>query len=164
MYLLPIHIPVYLSGKQKLIDIAWQRDVLLARDWLAPSFGGLALLCPSLPLEANRREAMQLAPIGEDDGVRVTPSFDPRCRTRHFWIRQRKQWMSDLRRELRDADVVHCSASGVFQPLWYLSFKAAVKLGIPTVLVGPDMDPHLTHENNLKGRLVCSVFDRLMKR
>jgi glycosyltransferase involved in cell wall biosynthesis len=164
LYLLATHIPVYVEGNRTFTDINWQRDLLLARDWLAPPFGQLTLLCPSLPLAAADGRSDHLVPIGGQDGVRVVPSFDLRCRIRHFWSNQRHQWMADVRRELKSAKIVHCSAVGVFQPLWYLTLMAAVKSHVPTVLVGPDMDPHLTEARNLEGRLVCATFDQLMKR
>jgi glycosyltransferase involved in cell wall biosynthesis len=164
LYLLAIHIPVYVDGNRTFTDINWQRDLLLARDWLAPPFGQLTLLCPSLPLAAADGRSDHLVPVGGEDGVRVVPSFDLRCRIRHFWSNQRRQWMTDVRRELKSARIVHCSAVDVFRPLWYLALMAAVKSHVPTVLVGPDMDPHLTEARNLEGRLVCAAFDQLMKR
>jgi len=161
---LAIHIPVYVDGGRTLIEMSWQKDLLLARDWLARPFGQLTLLCPSLPLHVSNVERRRLVSIGENEGVRVVPSFDVRCRTREFWLKQRRQWMRDVRRELKCAKVIHCSADGVYRPLWYLAHMAAVKKGITTVLVGPDMDPHLTEPSNLKGSLVCKTFDLLMKR
>jgi glycosyltransferase involved in cell wall biosynthesis len=164
VYLLPIHIPVYVDGSQTFTDVSWQRDLILARDWLAPPFGQLTLLSPSLPLVAADCRSDHLVPIGGQDGLRVVPSFDLRCRIRHFWSSQRHQWMADVRRELKSAKIVHCSAVDVFRPIWYLALMAAVKSHVPTVLVGPDMDPHLTEAGNLKGRLVCAAFDQLFKR
>ena len=35
MYLMVTHIPVYVDGERYLIDMSWQRDLMLARDWLA---------------------------------------------------------------------------------------------------------------------------------
>jgi len=164
LYLLVIHIPVYVEGNRTFTDISWQRDLLLARDWLAPPFGQLTLLSPSLPLVAADGRSDHLVPIGGQDGIRVVPSFDLRCRIRQFWSSQRRQWMADVRREMKSAKIVHCSAVDVFRPLWYLALMAAVKSHVPTVLVGPDMDPHLTEARNLEGRLACVAFDQLMKR
>src|SRR5262252_9449601 len=121
MYLLVIHIPVFVEGNRTFTDISWQRDVLLARDWLAPPFGQLTLLCPSLPVQEVNETTLKLVPIGEQDDVRGVPSFDLRCRTRQFWVKERRQWMNDVRRELRSARVIHCSAGDVFRPLWYLA-------------------------------------------
>lgn len=163
MYLLATHIPVYVDGGRTFTEISWQRDILLARDWLAPPFGQLTLLCPSLPLNASDGKTPPLVPIGEQDGVRVIPSFDLRCRARQFWLVQRRQWMADVRHELHSAKVIHCSASDVFRPLWYLAHMAGVKSHATTVLVAPDSDPHLIQLGNLKGQLVCMVFDQLLK-
>jgi glycosyltransferase involved in cell wall biosynthesis len=152
------------DGQQTFADANWQRDVLLARDWLAAPFGTITLLCPSLPLSDAARTAWQLVPIGGPDRVRVVPSFDLRCRARQFWAVQRHQWMCDVRRELCAARIVHCSAADVFRPLWYLAHRAAVEAGKTTVLVGPDMDPHLILPRSMRGRLQCLAFDYMMKR
>jgi glycosyltransferase involved in cell wall biosynthesis len=162
--LLVTHIPVYMQGQQAFTDANWQRDVLLARDWLAAPFGPLILLCPSLPFSDAARTAWRLVPIGGADRVRVVPSFDLRCRARQFWVVQRRQWMDDVRRELHSARIVHCSAADVFRPLWYLAHRAAVQAGKTTVLVGPDMDPHLILPRSMRGRLQGLAFDQLMKR
>ncbi len=163
MYLLATHIPFYLDGPRRLTDISWQRDLLLARDWLAPAFGGLTVLGPSLPIEARLAGDLALAPIGDGDGIRVVPSFDLRCRASRFWFAPRRRWMEDVRREVASAAVVHTSAvDDVFRPLPFLAHSAAVRAGVATVMVGPDMDPHVTLPHTLKGRLVGRVFDRLL--
>lgn len=159
-----IHIPVYVDGGRCYTDINWQRDLLLARDWLAKSFGGLKLLAPSLPLAAVKSEVMQLSPIGHDDGIRVVPSFDPRCGDREFWLRQRRQWMDDVKRELRQTKVIHTSACNAYRPLAFMANNEGVRSGATTVLVGPDMDPHVTMPANIKGRLYCAIFDQFMRR
>lgn len=164
MYLIVIHIPVYVDGDRYYAESSWQRDLLLARDWLAPAFGGLSLLCPSLPIDCQKSHGQQLTPVGYDDGITVIPSFDYRCRTRSFWSKARKQWLADLRRHLATAQVVHTSMiPDAFRPLGFLAHRAAVKAGVTTVLVGPDMDPHLTVPPGTKGRLVCFIFDLLMR-
>lgn len=163
MYLLISHIPVYTNGSQTLVDISWQRDILLARDWLARPFGGLTLLAPSKSLSSADGSQLQLEPIG-GDGVTVVPSFDLDCRARRFWLTERSRWMADLRRLLPYASVTHCSASDVYKPMWYLAQQTAARSGVATVLVGPDMDPHLTVDRGFRGRLFCGVFDRLMRR
>ena len=164
MYLMVSHIPVYVQGDRLFIDVSWQCDLLLARDWLARPFGELTLLCPSLPMDGVEKNITQLVPIGRDDGIRVVPSFDLRCRARQFWTTQRHQWNADVQRELASAKVVHCSAADVFRPMWYLAHSAAVRSRVTTVLVGPDMDPHLTQPPSFRGRAYCGVFDYLMKR
>jgi len=158
------HIPVYVDGSRYYTDISWQRDLVLARDWLAKPFGGLKLLAPSLPLEAVDPAAMKLSPIGVDDEIHVVPSIDPRRRATEFWLRQRRQWLGDVQRELHQADVIHASACCNYRPLGFLAHNAGIRAGVPTVFLGPDMDPHVTMPTNMKGRLYCMVFDQLMRR
>lgn len=164
MYLMVSHIPVYVDGKRHYTDINWQRDLVLARDWLAMPFGGLKLLAPSLPMDSVDPEVMQLSPIGLDDEIHVVPSFDPRCREKEFWLHRRRQWLDDVQRGLYRVDVIHTSASRNYRPLGFLAHNAGVRAGIATVLVGPDMDPHVTMPANIKGRLYCMAFDQFMRR
>jgi glycosyltransferase involved in cell wall biosynthesis len=164
MYLIVTHIPVYLQGRRYYADVSWQRSLALARDWLARPFGDFTLLSPSLPLSAVNPAVMKLVPIGENDGIRVVPSFDLRCRARQFWVHQRQQWVADVRKELAKAKVLHVSASDVFRPLAFLAHAAGVRSDVTTVLVGPDMDPHATLPPNLKGKLACAAFDLFMHR
>jgi glycosyltransferase involved in cell wall biosynthesis len=164
MYLLVIHIPIYVDGDRYYTDISWQRDLVLARDWLALPFGGLKLLAPTLPIETVDELSMQLSPIGHDDGIAVVPSFDLRCRARDFWRGQRRDWRSDVQRCLAGAKVIHTSASDVYRPLAFLAHQEGIRAGVPSVFVGPDMDPHVTMTKDLKGRGYCLIFDQFMRR
>ena len=166
MYLVVTHIPVYVDGERYLIDMSWQRDLMLARDWLAASFGGLKLLAPSLPISAVSSDVMQLTQVGRSDGIVVVPSFDLRCRARAFWLRHRMRWLADVRRELRGAAVVQTAAArDINRPLAFLAHREGMRCNVPTVLIGPDMDPNvLTVRRGLKWRLYCRVFDHFMKR
>ena len=160
MYLIATHIPVHTDGTRHYTDISWQRDLILTRDWLARPYGGLTVLAPSLPLQSNSQENMALVPIGVDDGIRVVPSFDARGRARRFWLRDRHVWNADVRRELVGARMFHTAACDVFRPFTFMAHSAAVRAGVPTVFVGPDMDLHVTLPRTLQGRLQCAVFDR----
>ena len=163
MYVLPIHIPTYVDGDRFYTDVSWKHDLLLVRDWLAQAYGGLTLVTPSLPKSAVDADVMQLEEVGRDDGIRVIASFDLRCRTREYWRAHSKQWVADLQSTFADAQVVHCSAGEAFRPMWYQAHQAAVRAGIPTVLHGPDMDPHIT-QTGLKGKLYCTLFDRMLRK
>ncbi|MFZ1908749.1 MAG: glycosyltransferase [Burkholderiales bacterium] len=164
MYLLAIHIPIYVEGPRRFVAFDWQRDLLLTRDWLGKAFGGLTLLAPSLPLAAADAAVMQLAPIGLDDGIRVVPSFDLRCRAREFWRKQRHQWTGDVARELRAATVMQAAMTNIYRPLAYLAHREGVRAGVPTVFLGPDMDVHARFGGTLKGRIYCFIYDRIMRR
>lgn len=164
MYLIATHIPIHTDGTFHYIDISWQRDLILARDWLARAYGGLTLIAPSVPLNAVSKEGMALVPIGLDDGIRVVPSFDSRGRARQFWLRDRHIWNADIRRELTNASVFHTSACDVFRPFTFMAHSAAVRAGVPSVFVGPDMDVHAILPNDFKGRLHGLVYDYWTKR
>jgi glycosyltransferase involved in cell wall biosynthesis len=164
MYVLATHIPVYVDGEAFFTDASWLADVLLARDWLARAFGGLVLVAPSLPLRDYDGSALRLEEIGGEDGICVVPSFDHRCRAREFWLRQRRQWVADLRRELRGARVLHSSASGdLYRPLAFIAHRAGVRAGVTTVFVGPDMDLHVSLGRGSRARAYCALFDMLMR-
>ena len=72
MYLLATHIPIHTDGTRHFTDISWQRDLILARDWLARPYGGLTLIAPSLPVYSTTEQGMGLVPIGLDDAGCVT--------------------------------------------------------------------------------------------
>ncbi len=163
MYVLPIHIPTYVEDGRYYTDVSWKQDLLLVRDWLAEAYGGLTLVTPSLPRSEADASVMQLDEIGRDDGIDVVASFDLRCRTRDYWRAQGKQWVADLQSTFDKAKVVHCSAGEAFRPMWYQAHQAAVKANIPTVLHGPDMDPHVT-QTGVKGKLYCAMFDRMLRK
>ena len=164
MYLIATHIPIHTDGIRYYTDISWQRDLILARDWLARPYGGLTLIAPSAPLQAIDTEGMALVPIGYDDGIRVVPSFDVRGRARHFWLRDRHIWNLDIQRELAGASVFHTSACDVFRPFTFMAHSAAVQAGVPTVFVGPDMDVHALLPRTARGRLHCLIYDFWTKR
>ena len=165
MYLLVSHIPVFVDGQHYFADVSWQKDLILARDWLASPFGELVLLSPSCPLkDADEKEVNKLVPIASSDGIRVVPSFDYRCRTRQFWLKQRKQWISDLHREVPEADVVHSSATrSILRPLGLLAHEIATKSHATTIFIGPDMAPHISHIDGFNNKLFCLIFDHLMR-
>ena len=160
MYLMATHIPIYTDGDRQYVDVSWQRDLILTRDWLARAYGGLTLVAPSLPIHVKDEASMALVPLGLDDGIRVVPSFDARGRARRFWLHDRHLWNADVRRELAGARIFHTAACDVFRPFTYMAHTAAVRAGVPTVFVGPDMDVHVTLPHTLRGRLECAIFDR----
>lgn len=164
MYVITSHIPVYVDHDRYFTDVNWQHDLMLTRDWLARDFRGLTLLSPSLPLCDCASESMRIVPIGHDDGIRVIPSFNSRCRTRDFWVKQKYQWKSDVQRTLATARVIHNSAVEAFRPIWYLAQNEACRVNVTTVLVGPDTDPHAISTGSLQDKLDCFAFDAMMRR
>lgn len=164
MYLLATHIPIHTDGRSHFIDISWQRDLILARDWLARPYGGLTLIAPSIPLNSAAEHTLALVPVGLDDGIRVLHSFDTRNRAREFWLHDRHVWNRDVQRALVGARIFHTSACDVFRPFTFMALSAAVRAGVPTVFVGPDMDVHVTLPATLKGRLHGAIYDQWTQR
>jgi glycosyltransferase involved in cell wall biosynthesis len=170
MYLLATHIPVLVDGPRLYLDQGWYPDVLLARDWLARPFGGLTLIAPWRPVEGD---ASGLHELGPDTGIRAVPVSDERSRARRFWLHDRRTWIDTVRRELPGASVLHASMDDMYRPMAQLAFREAVRAGVPTVLVGPDMDPHevwaeeLAHGSwpgRLEKRIYLRAFDRAFGR
>ena len=113
-----------------------------------------------MPLQSSDQQSTALVPLGRDDEIRVVPSFNARGRARQFWLRDRILWNADVRRELAGASIFHTAACDVFRPFTFMAHTAAVRAGVPTVFVGPDMDVHVTLPRTLRGRLQCAIFDR----
>jgi glycosyltransferase involved in cell wall biosynthesis len=66
------------------------------------------------------------------DGLKLVPSFDKRCRMRSFWLRERKQWKSDLHALTEQAHVVHAGVDDVYRPISFEGFRTGVKFNKPT--------------------------------
>ena len=159
MYLLAIHIPVFLDGPHQFLEDDWMRDVFLARDWLAPYFGGLTLLSPWRPVETR---TAKLQPLRVDDGVRVVPWLDDRCRSLEFWRHQRRPAREIVKELLLKSQVFHTVMDDLYRPMCQLAFAVAVKSGVPTVLYGPDVDLLSTWRLETQGRPVASkIRERL---
>jgi glycosyltransferase involved in cell wall biosynthesis len=164
MYLIATHIPIHTDGTRHYTDISWQRDLILARDWLARPYGGLGVIAPALPLQAGDEQGMVLVPIGLGDGIRVFPSFPARNSARQFWLRDRHEWNADVHRALAGTRVFHTSACDVYKPMAFMAQSTAVRVGLPTIFVGPDIDAHSTLPHTVKGRVHCAVYDRWTQR
>jgi glycosyltransferase involved in cell wall biosynthesis len=165
MYLLATHIPIHVVGRRLYLDRGWFPDVVLARDWLARPFGQLVLLAPWTPLQGDLTAFEEITP---EHGVRLVPVFDDRCRARRFWLREALPWREAVRRELGTADVLHTGMDDLYRPMSQMAFRAAVRAGVPTVLVGPDMDVHEVWADQIAGgpwkarlekRLYVRAFD-----
>jgi glycosyltransferase involved in cell wall biosynthesis len=170
VYLLVTHIPIWMSGGRGHLDDAWFRDVLLAREWLAEPFGDrLVLIAPWRPLTP---EVGPVHPV-EDAGIEAVPAVDGRCRARTFWLTERTRWTAAVNRHLPEAQVLHTAMGDLFRPMQQLAFAAAHRAGVPTVLVGPDMDPHQVYREQLEGgslastarlRLYLAAFEGVLRR
>jgi glycosyltransferase involved in cell wall biosynthesis len=135
MYLIPIHVPIYTSGDRRLVTTEWARSLALLRDSLEDRFGPLHVLAPSLPADSHIVDQTTEELTEEQDGIRLIPSFDLRCRARQYWIRERRGWCSLLREKVAKADVVHTGLDDVYRPISYAGFLEANRARRPTVFV-----------------------------
>ncbi len=134
MYLLPIHVPIYLDGETRYVTTEWWRALELLRDSLKGQFGDIVVAAPCVPVEALAPGQM-LVPPPPDCGISLRPSFDLRCRARDFWSRHRSRWHHDLLILARQADVVHAGLDDVYRPIMFEGFRVGVRLGKPSLFV-----------------------------
>ena len=110
----------------------WLRSIELLRDSFNGHFGPVHILAPSVPIDAAPSDAV-LERADQLEDVELTPSIDLRIRTRHYWMTGRRQWLSDVRRLVAVADVVHGGFSDPIRPLMYDALKVAFEMDRPTV-------------------------------
>jgi glycosyltransferase involved in cell wall biosynthesis len=135
MYLVPIQVPIYLDGPRKLVTAEWHRSLFLLRDSFNGRFGEITVAAPSLPASIASPEQPLIEITDANEGVRLFPSFDKRCRMRSYWRRERKQWKADLRELTSQASVVHAGVDDVYRPISFEGFRTGVKMDKPTVFV-----------------------------
>ncbi len=134
MYILPIHVPIYVDGARTLVTTEWKRSVLLLRDSLGGRLGPIVLMAPSL--SAATAAAQSLEELNEENsGVIVRPSFDARCRAREYWTRHRARWRAELADAMKGARAVHAGLDDVFRPIAYDGCLAAYRQRKPVVFV-----------------------------
>lgn len=170
MYILPIHVPIYVDGRRTLVTTEWKRSVLLLRDSLKGSLGPIVLMAPSL--SASTAASQSLEELNEqNDGVIVRPSFDARCRAREYWTTHRARWRAELSEAMKNARAVHAGLDDVFRPIAYDGCLAAFRQRKPVIFVR-DIDQvqqmrELAAERGLPAQLRASAygvaFDRCMR-
>lgn len=168
MYLVPIHVPIYLEGERTLLASDWLRSLRLLRDSLPKSLGQLVVIAPSLP--ANDRSATQRLERTSDanDGIRLVPSFDLRVSAKSYWLRHRRRWVDDLERALAQALVVHAGYDDVYRPIAYEGLVVAWRRDITSVFVQDTDIPlqmrQLAADQGLKQRVHARVYGALYDR
>ncbi len=135
MYLVPIQVPIYVEGDRRLVTTEWHRSLLLLRDSFGGRFGDITVVAPSLPASAASPEQPLVEVPATCDGLKLVPSFDKRCRARHFWLHDRKRWRADLAQLAPRAEVVHAGVDDVYRPIAFEGFRAGLRWGKPTVFV-----------------------------
>jgi glycosyltransferase involved in cell wall biosynthesis len=134
MYVVPIHVPIYVDGDRKLLTTEWHRSLELLRDSLGGRFGQIAVAAPSLP--ANSASEQKLVEVSDSAGdIKLFPGFDLRCRARDYWLQHRAPWQARLAGLVRGADVVHAALDDIYRPIAFDGFRAGLRFGKPTIFV-----------------------------
>ena len=134
MYLIPIHVPIYVDGERNLVSTEWWRALELLRNSLEGRLGDIVVAAPWLP--ANQVAADQeLVAAQSGCGVEFVRGFDLRCRARDYWLRARSSWRRLLLGLVRDAEVVHAGLDDVYRPIEFEGFRVGVQLNRVTLFV-----------------------------
>ncbi len=134
MYLITMHVPIYVSGDRHFVTSEWKRVLVLLRESLKDHFHEMTLLAPSLPADTSTDQLLE--PISaEHDGIRPVPAFDLGCRARQYWLKERRGWIAEARSWIARSRVVHAGLDDVYRPIMYDAFNEAVRQGKPTVFV-----------------------------
>ena len=170
MYLITIHVPIYVDGETLLVTTEWRRSLELLRDSFEGRFGDIHVLAPSLDV-ANTVLEQNLESLPQDSGIKLSASFPRDCRAREFWAKHRKQWVSDIRSQLFAADVVHSGFCDVYKPINFTGHLEGLRAGKPTVFV-QDTDVvlqqrELAHGGPVAGRIrsyaYCAIYERSVR-
>lgn len=144
MYLVSIHVPIYVDGSTCLVTTDWKRSLELLRDSLQDRFSELHVIAPTLESRRARCDQQFESVCSQKDGIVLHPSIPASCRARAYWTSLRPVWIRDNRKLLRDATIVHSTLDDVYKPLAFDAWRCAVKMRVPTVFV-QDMDVSAKH-------------------
>jgi glycosyltransferase involved in cell wall biosynthesis len=134
MYLVTIHVPIYVRGGERLLATDWKRSLLLLRDSFDGRFGRIQVVAPSLDaLEVTPDQPLEA--VRPDDELDLFPSFPLNTRAREFWSRHVHTWRRDIAQHLVDADVVHAGFCDVYRPMNFIGFNMGRLADKPTVFV-----------------------------
>ena len=105
MYFLPIHVPIYVRGSERLLATDWKRSLLLLRDSFGGRYGRIHVVSPSIDADAEPSD-QQLEPVRPGDEIDLFPSFPLHTRARAFWSEYVHVWRRDVAAQLPEAEVV----------------------------------------------------------
>jgi glycosyltransferase involved in cell wall biosynthesis len=162
MYLVPIHVPIYLDGDRRLITTEWYRSLQLLRDSLRGRFGQIAVAAPSQPATSASIEQKITEVTDSSDDIVLFPDFDFRCRAREYWLRHRAPWQAKLAGLVENAAVVHAGLDDIYRPIAFEGFRTGLRLGRPTVFV-QDTDiviqqRQLAANRSAPGRVIAAAY------
>ena len=168
MYFVPIHVPIYVDGSRKLVTSEWHRSLELLRDSFGGRFGPLAVAAPSIPVDAGVAEQSLLGFNESEDAIALHPSFDLRCRARHYWQKERRPWVRQLERLASQADIVHTGLDDIFRPIAFEGFRAGLRAGKTTIFVQDtdivvqqrELVAHSSRKAKIKAYLYGQLYER----
>ncbi|HET6336534.1 MAG TPA: glycosyltransferase [Polyangiales bacterium] len=134
MYLVPIHVPIFVRGSELLLSTDWRRSLLLLRDSFNGRYGRLRVVAPSIEVDSNQHDQL-LEPLQPSDELELFPSFPYYTRAREFWQKNVHIWRRDVGAHIPTADVVHTGFDDVYRPILFTGFLLAHQANKPTVFV-----------------------------
>jgi glycosyltransferase involved in cell wall biosynthesis len=135
LYVVPIHVPIYVDGSRCLVAADWYRALELLRDSFAGRYGPVTVVSPSLRVESlsNSQTLVEVADPSGD--IVLLPDFDLKCRARQYWLQHRKAWQAKLAGVVARARVVHGGFDDVYRPIAFEGVRLALRLNKPLVFV-----------------------------
>lgn len=171
MYLIAIHVPIHVDQSKRYLSTEWLKSVRLLRDSLGGRYGPIKIIAPSRPYDPSSASQTLEEIVSTEEDIEAIPSFDNRCRSRHYWLQHRRRWQQELKDVVRDADVVHAGLDDVYRPISYDGFLEGRRQNKTTVFV-QDTDIALqTRQLNsnrapmhrLRAAGYANIFERLSR-
>jgi glycosyltransferase involved in cell wall biosynthesis len=134
MYLVPIHVPIFVRGSELLLSTDWRRSLLLLRDSFNGRYGRLRVVAPSIDVASTQHDQL-LEPLQPSDELELFPSFPYYTRAREFWSKYLHVWRRDVGVHVPQAEVVHTGFCDVYRPMVFTGFLLALRANKPTVFV-----------------------------
>jgi glycosyltransferase involved in cell wall biosynthesis len=161
MYLVPIHVPIFVYRSELLLSTDWRRSLLLLRDSFNGRYGRLQVVAPSVEVDSKENDQL-LEPLQPNDEIDLFPSFPYNTRAREFWPKNLQIWRRDVAVHIPAAEVVHTGFCDVYRPVVFTGFLLARQANKPTVFV-QDTDhvlqmTELTHGKPLPARLKAKAY------
>jgi glycosyltransferase involved in cell wall biosynthesis len=170
MFLVIIHVPIYVKGGERLLTTDWKRSLLLLRDSFDGCFGRVQVVSPSLDvLRATPDQPLEA--LGPADDIDLFPSFPYDTRARAFWREHVHTWRRDIAARLPHADVVHTGFCDVYRPLDFIGFLMALRADKASVFV-QDTDQVLQVQElmlgaplpeRIKQQAYCQLYERSVR-
>ncbi|QDT08791.1 glycosyltransferase family 4 protein [Stieleria marina] len=135
MYLIAIHVPIHVDQSKYYLSTEWLKSVRLLRDSFAGRYGPINIIAPSHPYDPDNASQTLEEVVPSEEDIEVFPSFDSRCRSRHYWLQHRRRWQQELKDLVSDADVVHAGLDDVYRPISYEGFLEGRRQNKATVFV-----------------------------